>query len=122
MAQTECDSKGVFGVMKKLLPISLPIVALALFVGVTSLGHYVMAPESLGTTGQIMPDVRPEELSNALRSETSRINAVFAMRAIVSLLVLIPALFVVLSPNRFEKDSHKWAYGTIGIILGFWLR
>lgn len=108
--------------MKKLLPISLPIVALALFVGVTSLGHYVMAPESLGTTGQIMPDVRPEELSNALRSETSRINAVFAMRAIVSLLVLIPALFVVLSPNRFEKDSHKWAYGTIGIILGFWLR
>jgi hypothetical protein len=41
-------------------------------------------------------------------------------RLIVSAIVLLAALFVILS-KRYQEESEKWAFGAIGTILGFWL-
>lgn len=40
---------------------------------------------------------------------------------VVSLTVLAPALWVVLSKRYSPREKH-WAYATIGTIVGFWLR
>jgi hypothetical protein len=42
------------------------------------------------------------------------------MQVLVSLLVLGAALYIVLS-GRFSADGQKWAYGVIGIVVGYWL-
>jgi hypothetical protein len=39
----------------------------------------------------------------------------------MSAIILIPALYVILSKNYSPRDKH-WAYATVGTILGFWLR
>lgn len=43
------------------------------------------------------------------------------MPALISLLILAGALFVVLS-QQYAADEQKWAFGSIGTILGFWLK
>ena len=42
------------------------------------------------------------------------------MQVILSFIVLIAALYVVLS-RKYDESAQKWAYGAIGMILGFWL-
>jgi len=42
------------------------------------------------------------------------------MSVIVSVLVLLTALFVILS-EKYTATKEKWAYGSVGLILGFWL-
>jgi hypothetical protein len=39
----------------------------------------------------------------------------------ISLIVLGAALYVILSQN-FTDESSKWAFGIVGIVLGYWLR
>jgi len=39
----------------------------------------------------------------------------------VTLTVLAGALYVVLS-GKYPDDYTKWAFGTIGTVLGYWLR
>ena len=46
-------------------------------------------------------------------------KAIMAM--LVSLVVLFAALYVILSKS-YESDTQKWAYGVIGLVVGFWLR
>ena len=43
------------------------------------------------------------------------------IRVAISLLVLFAALFVILS-QRYPDDYAKWAFGIIGIVVGYWLR
>ena len=43
------------------------------------------------------------------------------VRVAVSLIVLAGALYVILS-NHFEDEQQKWASGSIGTILGYWLK
>lgn len=45
----------------------------------------------------------------------------FWVRTSVSLLMLCCAAFVILS-SRFKPHQKNWAYGTVGLILGYWLR
>ena len=45
----------------------------------------------------------------------------FWVRSIVSLIMLGCAAFVILSP-RCKPQQKNWAYGTVGVILGYWLR
>ena len=40
--------------------------------------------------------------------------------AVVSIVVLIAALFVILSGNYADADK-KWPYGAVGTIVGYWL-
>ena len=43
------------------------------------------------------------------------------IRAAVSLVTMSAAIFIVLSPTYSPQDKH-WAYGTLGTILGYWLK
>lgn len=40
---------------------------------------------------------------------------------LVSLIVLIAALFVILS-GLYEDGTQRWAFGAIGTIVGYWLQ
>lgn len=42
-------------------------------------------------------------------------------RILLSVLVLAAALFIILS-GGYEPDAEKWAYVTVGLILGYWLK
>jgi len=42
------------------------------------------------------------------------------MRFTVTVVVLAAAIYVILSED-YDDEGKKWAYGTIGIILGYWL-
>jgi len=42
------------------------------------------------------------------------------MRVLISLVVLAAALYVILS-NKYEDDVKKWAFGVVGLIIGYWL-
>lgn len=48
-------------------------------------------------------------------------NVVIVMQVIVSMVLLAAGLFVVLSTTYTPQAQH-WGYGTIGSVLGFWLR
>lgn len=43
------------------------------------------------------------------------------MPELISLIVLISALFVILSSN-YAEGEQKWAFGVIGTIIGYWLK
>ena len=40
----------------------------------------------------------------------------------ISLLVLLSALFVILSNNTYADAQQKWAFGAVGTILGYWFK
>ncbi|MFQ1881657.1 hypothetical protein ACK367_08910 [Aeromonas veronii] len=44
------------------------------------------------------------------------------MPVVISLLVLLSALFVILSNNNFADAEQKWAFGVVGTILGYWFK
>lgn len=51
-------------------------------------------------------------------AERGRLYAALA----VSVVVLGAALFVILSGDAYTDDSAKWAYGIVGVIVGYWLK
>jgi hypothetical protein len=55
---------------------------------------------------------------------TRRLTNVFAsfwVRVVISAIVLLAALYIILS-RKFATDQEKWAFGVIGTILGYWLK
>jgi hypothetical protein len=48
-----------------------------------------------------------------------RINLL--IRAGISIVVLVCGLYVILS-DKYPDSTAKWAYGAIGIVIGYWLR
>ncbi len=44
-----------------------------------------------------------------------------SVRMIVYLAVLGASLFIILS-KKYNADDKKWAYGTVGAILGYYLK
>jgi hypothetical protein len=40
---------------------------------------------------------------------------------IVSIAVLAAALYVILS-KQYDDSYTKWAFGVIGVVIGYWLR
>lgn len=48
------------------------------------------------------------------------VSAVLATQIVISMIVLIACLYIILS-QEYESDTEKWAYGAVGIILGYWL-
>ena len=45
----------------------------------------------------------------------------FIVQVVLSGVVLAAALYIILSQG-YPADTEKWAAGTIGLILGFWLK
>ena len=43
------------------------------------------------------------------------------MRVLISLIALGASLYVILS-KKYDADTSKWAFGTAGTVIGFWLR
>jgi hypothetical protein len=43
------------------------------------------------------------------------------VQIIVSVLLAVLSLFVILSDRYASKQQH-WAYATVGVLLGFWLK
>lgn len=48
------------------------------------------------------------------------VSAVLATQIAISMIVLVACLYIILS-RKYESDTEKWAYGAVGIILGYWL-
>lgn len=42
-------------------------------------------------------------------------------RIVVTALVLGCSLYMILS-NHYSSEQEKWAYGVVGIVLGYWLK
>lgn len=62
--------------------------------------------------------------SNILPNADPEVNAPLRrlmMQALVSLVVLGTALFVILA-HIFEQDAKRWAYGSAGMVVGYWLK
>lgn len=49
-------------------------------------------------------------------------DSVIWMPIILSLLVTGAALAVILLPSYYGEEQHKWAFGVIGLILGYWFK
>lgn len=45
---------------------------------------------------------------------------ILAVQITITIPVLISSLYVILS-KKYEPDTEKWAYGSIGLILGYWM-
>ena len=45
----------------------------------------------------------------------------FLMQVGVSALVLVVAVVIVLS-GSYDESYNKWAFGIIGVVVGYWLR
>ncbi len=45
----------------------------------------------------------------------------FIARLFISLVILIPTLYVVLS-KEYPAETQKWATGLIGVVVGYWFR
>ena len=43
------------------------------------------------------------------------------MRIVISAVAMAVAVWVLVSQN-YPEDYNKWAFGTIGLVLGYWLR
>lgn len=44
------------------------------------------------------------------------------IQIIVSLSVGGAGLFVILSGNRFDGKVREWAFGSVGTVVGYWMR
>lgn len=55
-------------------------------------------------------------------TELNRANHIkLCVKIAVSAIVLAAALYVILS-QKFPDDYNKWAFGMIGLVVGYWLR
>jgi anaerobic C4-dicarboxylate transporter len=53
--------------------------------------------------------------------ELTQVSTKDVVQVIISVLLLAASIFVILSKKYAEKEQH-WAYGTIGTLIGFWLK
>jgi hypothetical protein len=49
------------------------------------------------------------------------VDCALIMQIIISLVLLGATLFIILAKKYQPKDKH-WAYGTLGMVVGFWLK
>jgi len=70
------------------------------------------------------PDINRRVLQDAQRlpSPPEEHVSVVWMPVVLSLLVTGAALAVVLLPGYYGEAQQKWAFGVIGLILGYWFK
>lgn len=56
------------------------------------------------------------------RKEASDDVAHLWMPITLSLLVVLSALYVILSKDTYPDAQQKWAFGAVGMVLGHWLK
>ena len=83
---------------------------------------FLSAPGAIATLGLaalVMHGLlsrRADSAPMAFRTQTATV----VMQIVISLVVLAAAVYVLLATSN--ADDHKWAYGVIGTIVGYWLR
>lgn len=65
------------------------------------------------------PQIQIDHVEPELWSNEAKFHA--TMKAVVSLIVLLVGCYIVLLPNIYGPDAEKWAFGAIGVVLGYWL-
>ena len=104
--------------MMRVFPVALAIAT------VLSLTWYVLARRSMRRwmVGEIAArgEVLAQRDGGAAVAPRRR-WATFSMLCVVTLTVLAASLYVILS-GQFDQSAQKWAYSSVGTILGFWLR
>lgn len=45
---------------------------------------------------------------------------VSAIQVAITMMVLVASLYIVLA-DRYPTDTEKWAFGTIGLLIGYWM-
>jgi hypothetical protein len=58
---------------------------------------------------------------NCISPIEAMIDLSMIARLVVSVVLLAAALFVILTKKYGPQDKH-WAYGTLGTIVGYWLK
>jgi hypothetical protein len=76
------------------------------------LGIFIGSAMLLLGTSNMLPDA-----DVAMRAPLRRLM----MQAIVSLAVLAASLFIIMT-HGFDAVSKSWAYGTVGMVVGYWLK
>ncbi|HKV79780.1 MAG TPA: hypothetical protein VJP02_16650 [Candidatus Sulfotelmatobacter sp.] len=68
-------------------------------------------------------DIPPGDTQQVVTGSGGPATAYFKtiMLGIVSISLLAAALFVILT-KRFQASDRHWAYGTVGMIAGYWLK
>ncbi|BDM83549.1 hypothetical protein [Acaryochloris marina] len=68
------------------------------------------------------PTLQSECIHNDTSAKNcSKTKARLWIRVCLSLFVLVPSIFVILD-GSYQNDTDKWAFGTVGTILGYWLK
>ena len=75
----------------------------------------------IGTANSRRIATNSRETGWGLKLRRPVIQLADAMMVFVSVAVLCSALFVILS-GRYDDASQKWAFGSVGTIVGFWCR
>lgn len=79
----------------------------------------VVTPATFSGATSVTQSSTPAIVSSEKLGESATTK--LRMQIVVSLAVLAAALFVLLSKN-YDEAYIKWAIGTIGIVVGYWLR
>lgn len=45
---------------------------------------------------------------------------VLATQIAITMIVLVASLYIILT-RRYPTDTEKWAFGTIGLLIGYWM-
>jgi hypothetical protein len=91
----------------------IAILWLVLLVIILALASRIQLPEiRLGAGGN---------LGQMLQLSALKIDVQEIMQVIISIALLASGLFVVLSHEYGATEQH-WAYGSMGTVVGFWLR
>jgi hypothetical protein len=74
-----------------------------------------------------IPDLELQQAPAPAPKKTGRAPAHYAseqvwMPVIISIIVLLSALFVILSNNTYGDAQQKWAFGVVGTIIGYWFK
>ncbi len=57
-----------------------------------------------------------------MAEDTWRIRTILIVRIVISAVSLFAALYVILSNNKYPDADVKWAFGIVGLVIGYWLR
>lgn len=79
-----------------------------------------IAPPNWVTQVPASSQARPPRLREQ-RPRTKSIRPESGMRYLVTGITLLCAVWVILS-NKYDDGTRNWAYGTVGAVIGYWLR
>lgn len=66
--------------------------------------------------------INSDEIASIYYEKRYSVIASTWMPVVLSLLVVLSALYVILSKDMYPDAQQKWAFGVVGTILGYWFK